>query len=141
MSDYDGLRACDICGEETTGTLCRLCAEQRAIDHDNLLDAMSYDERYYNPVYGYLDDDDEYWMNDDDDNECDYDDAYVSGFDGMFTDEEITFKLTPKARLRLLCWRIERPIMRYTLKARRLIHAVRYRIDRGYRERYDEIPF
>lgn len=34
MSDYDGLRGCDICGNYTTGRLCRSCAEQEAIDND-----------------------------------------------------------------------------------------------------------
>lgn len=33
MSDYDGLRGCVNCGNDTTGRLCRSCAEQEMIDN------------------------------------------------------------------------------------------------------------
>jgi len=39
MSDYDGLHLCAECGDAyTTGTLCRSCAAQRAIDNDPMTD-------------------------------------------------------------------------------------------------------
>lgn len=31
---WDGLRGCAICGNDTTGRLCRSCAEQEMIDND-----------------------------------------------------------------------------------------------------------
>lgn len=33
MSDWDGLRGCDICGNDTTGRLCHSCAQQEMIDN------------------------------------------------------------------------------------------------------------
>lgn len=33
MSDWDGLHGCTICGNDTTGRLCRSCAEQEMIDN------------------------------------------------------------------------------------------------------------
>lgn len=36
MSDWDGLRGCEQCGNDTTGRLCRSCAEQEMIDNDDM---------------------------------------------------------------------------------------------------------
>ncbi len=36
MSDWDGLRLCEVCGEYTTSRVCWRCREQEAIDNDPL---------------------------------------------------------------------------------------------------------
>jgi hypothetical protein len=46
MNDWDGLRGCEICGNDTTGRLCRSCAEQEAIDNGADVPEMTdFDER------------------------------------------------------------------------------------------------
>jgi len=48
MNDCDGLRACEQCGNDTTGRLCRSCREQEAIDNDPMEDyeLCSHPETY-----------------------------------------------------------------------------------------------
>lgn len=36
MSDYDGLRGCEQCGDDTTNRLCHRCREQEMIDNDDM---------------------------------------------------------------------------------------------------------
>lgn len=35
MSDWDGLRGCEKCGNDTTGRLCRSCRDQETIDNSD----------------------------------------------------------------------------------------------------------
>jgi len=44
MSDFDGLRGCEICGNDTTGRLCRSCAEQEVIDNGADVPEVGYYE-------------------------------------------------------------------------------------------------
>lgn len=40
---WDGLRGCDICGNDTTGRLCTSCAQQEMIDNDDVADMFPED--------------------------------------------------------------------------------------------------
>lgn len=121
MNDYDGLNLCAECGDAyTTGTLCRACAQQRAIDN-----------------YQYDDDGDDYLdMYDDDDGEPS---EYI---DGYWYGEDDTIDLSPswlwnwfKLKLRLKYiwqWKLSHPV-----------HRLRMKYDKRYRDHYwnDVIPF
>ena len=43
----DGLRGCANCGNDTTGRLCRLCAEQEAIDNDDMREFLELPDDVY----------------------------------------------------------------------------------------------
>lgn len=134
MNDYDGLNLCAECGDAyTTGTLCRACARQRAIDNDPM---TGYDAIHYDPVYGYDDDDDYLDMYDDDNDEPS---EYI---DGYWYGEEETIDLSPSWRWK---WYKFKSKMRYLWdwKLSHPVHTLRMKYDKRYQDNYwnNVIPF
>jgi len=132
MSEYDGIRLCEKCGEYTMSILCTSCQQQQQIDDDTkpIISIPDFDD----------DDDSLYYEDYDDDDDDDYLNYHDWDYDYGYGYEP-EYHYYPITRRERVTYNVTHLSEYLPALIRRLKHTVRYAVDSKYRASIDEIPF